>query len=825
MGTTETAYNRLMKALLQSTTEEDVKHHFSNFLKLKYNTKDRHDLYTKEILFEFKYDKNFQNVTQRAKILAQALYYIREIKFWESDKIIPKNIGLIDKNEALLTPTILWQEFYDSVTYDWTLSPSTLDIQLVTDLSRSEELVNVHIYKLTSFADFQIFHDSLQEIFTPQLQIDFETGGDKKIITEENFEIVYEYWKEEIFEFYAGKTKLSKLFLTDIQKGKTTFNDATWELFFNFWDGRSELQKVLPQKYMYFWSVYAKVKNPLTIRNIIAKIDRLTTEKERRFEGEFYTPVRFADMGRQYLADVLWENWYNEYKIWDMACGTGNLEYNIPAEAFSNLYLSTLHSEEVDYLARIFPWATTFQYDYLNDDVDFVFAPENQNSLLQNTWKLPQKLRDDLANPKNKWVVLINPPFATSQEVGVNSKSKASVSDTKVREYMHQENLWEVSRELFSQFIYRIQKEIPKVTLGMFSTIKYVVANNDSKLRDNIFTVEFKKWFIFSSENFIGTKWKFPVGFMVWDFWNREKHLEDQNIEIQVLNNQAQKVGNKILKTESKEKFLSNWFEREKNIKIFPSFKSAITISEWNTDTRDKISDDFIGSLDFAWNDVQNINRVWLYSWPFSTAWATSITSVNFEQALVIHAVRKITTRTWFNDRDQFMQPNRELPEEFVLDCIVWSLFANSNQTSSMKDVAYKGNIYQIINHFFPFTKETLASWECSNPDLFLSLSDRFVANYLRDKNFSPESQKLWNMAKKYYQIFFEKYVFLNTPKWKIASWDAGWYQIRNALAEANLGVEEFVELKSAHKELGDKIRPLIYEYGFLPEEKVIEEV
>jgi len=177
--------------------------------------------------------------------------------------------------------------------------------------------------------------------------------------------------------------------------------------------------------------VYAKVKNPLTVRNIIAKIDRLTTEKERRFEGEFYTPVRFADMGREYLAEVLGENWYREYKIWDMACGTGNLEYNIPADAYNNLYLSTLHPEEVDYLSRIFPGATTFQYDYLNDDIDLLFAPDNQTEFLRESWKLPQKLRDDLANPSNKWIVLINPPFATSTDYGFNSKTNVSITKTR----------------------------------------------------------------------------------------------------------------------------------------------------------------------------------------------------------------------------------------------------------------------------------------------------------------------------------------------------------------------------------------------------------
>lgn len=71
----------------------------------------------------------------------------------------------------------------------------------------------------------------------------------------------------------------------------------------------------------------------------------------------------------------------------------------------------------------MFPYATCFQYDYLNDDVDLLFRVENQEQLpLEKggrgdfAWKLPQKLRDDLANPENKWVILINPPFATSQE-------------------------------------------------------------------------------------------------------------------------------------------------------------------------------------------------------------------------------------------------------------------------------------------------------------------------------------------------------------------------------------------------------------------------
>lgn len=56
-----------------------------------------------------------------------------------------------------------------------------------------------------------------------------------------------------------------------------------------------------------------------------------------------------------------------------MAAGAGNLEYHLPAEAYKYLYMSTLHGGEVDHLKKVFPAATCFQYDYLNDDIDFLF--------------------------------------------------------------------------------------------------------------------------------------------------------------------------------------------------------------------------------------------------------------------------------------------------------------------------------------------------------------------------------------------------------------------------------------------------------------------
>lgn len=47
-----------------------------------------------------------------------------------------------------------------------------------------------------------------------------------------------------------------------------------------------------------------------------------------------------------------------------------------------------------------------------------------------------------------------------------------------------------------------------------------------------------------------------------------------------------------------------------------------------------------------------------------------------------------------------------------------------------------------------------------------------------------------------------------------------GWYQVRNALKSRNESGDyqpmSFTDFENAYKELGDKLRPQVYEYGFL---------
>ena len=815
----EKEYYHFKNALLKARTEEDVKNAYANHFNIQYDTSERHDLYTSQVLFEFKYDKNMLNLKVRATVLAQNLYYVNRLKYGVTKKAIPAFLCLADVNKAIITETIKWKKFYsDAENYDWDLAPNIPDKRLVDKLIDDEAFLNLHVFNIDSEQDYAAFNEKLSTYLNPQQKFDFL---DKKIITEENFENVFEYWNGIFGPSVQNGFKTSKYFVCDIQQGKTYLIKEQGKVFFDFGGGEGRTKKILLKDYQFFWELYEKVTSSDIIRGILSKTDRLTNNEMRRFHGEFFTPIRFARKALEYIERTVGKEWWKtaEYRIWDMAAGTGNLEWYLPADACQYLYLSTLYEGDIEHCEKLFPDSTVFQYDYLNDDVANVFA--NGSIDYGFTWKLPEKLRKDLSNPKIKWIILINPPFATSQTAGASGLSKQDVSNTAIRKVMHQQNLGEASRELFAQFIFRIKKEFENknACFGLFSKIKYLNSNNDQKFRDNVFDFQYKRGFIFSSLTFSGTKGNFPVGFLIWDLNSRLK-IEKQDIEVDIFNENVDKIGHKIVSSENRETFLSKWIKRPVANQKFPPVGSAITLKTDNKDKRDRVAANFLASFMCKGNDFQNQNYTALLSAPYVSAGALSVTSENFEKSMVVHAVRRIPKATWINDRDQFLKPQKDLSQEFINDCTVWTLFSSSNQTAAMKDVEYEGIIYQINNHFFPVSIAELKTWEITDSDFTVSLSssqDRFIARWLTAQELSLEAVDLINAGKDLYKFYFKNLNLLRTSLCKIQTWDAGFWQIKKVLQDQNLGRDLFKILKDKHEILRDKLLPQIYKYGFIP--------
>ena len=836
-------YINFHRELRRASVEEDVKAAYRKFFSLPQDSSKHQDLYTPQILFEFKFDRNLTNNHVKAEVFAQILYYVHRLKFEANTKPIPPFLCLADVNEMILTETIHWERFYNSIEYDWDAAPSSPDTTLIRDLEATEELKHFHVFPLFELEELKTIDNTFQRIYGNSIDKSLIV---KKDITERNFEDIYRSWENKFGEDVRNGFKPSRYFICDIQEGKSYIRHDTGQVYFDIEEGVSMNKKLDIKQYLAFWELYNKTKstNVDVIRGILSKADRLSEETKRRREGEFYTPVHLAQKAIDYLDVVIggetkkidWGS--GKYRLWDMACGTGNLEYHLPSKAYRYCYMSTLHQEDVIYCKRMFQDATVFQYDYLNDDIDRLIG---QDTTLG--WKMPQELVDDLANPEIQWVIFINPPFGTAQNKKDAADSKKDISMTKLQKHMTKDNLGESSRELFSQFLYRIHFEFQNKNawLGLFSKIKYINSNNDQKLRDSIFRYKFEKGFIFDARVFDGVSGEYPIGFLVWNLNSWVQGFNHQRITVEVCNRKGETESTKSLTVIDRKLLLNKWVERPAATITFPPFSSALNMNSDKTDLRDRISKGFICSLCAKGNDMQNQKYVSLFSGPYGSAGAFSVTKKNFLKSMIIHAVRKIAKKDWSNDRDAFCIPyiqyfhdevivqigyeegvTPEFPMDFARDCVVWSLFANSNHTVALKDVEYKGKTYQIHNNLFPFTISQVKKWGIQDPDIAMTITaeneDRFAAKWLTEnyEQLSQAAKDVVMAAKKVYKTYFLNLNALRTTRYKIATWEAGRYQIIHSLENAEIGSAEIEALEKANNKLGEKIRARIHVLGFL---------
>ena len=399
----------LFKTLSDAQTEEELKNLFAKFFRLKLSTKNYIDLYTPQILFEFKYDAPLKNIQTLAACVAQTLYYIRRLKFGSEIRTPSRNICVVSKNFAALFPTDNFSAFIRNKTFDWDLAPSSPCKKLVAALAEAEVIQSAHVFDFADAEDENNFVALINRNLTAQLSL----FSEKKEINEFNFYPIFQLWQKIFGAAVDNGRKSSEYFITDIEEGKSQL--LTGSVLFRL-SGGERVEKFLDTKeYRHFWSVYDKISNPREVISIRQKMDRMSEIDLRRRTGEFFTPINFAEKAVDYLARTVGEKWYRngKFRIWDMAAGTGNLEFALPAEALKYCYISTLLQDDADYCRKIFPDATVFQYDYLNDDVNF-FGNEATLEGLGIKRKMPARLVEDLKNPELRWIIFINPPYATA---------------------------------------------------------------------------------------------------------------------------------------------------------------------------------------------------------------------------------------------------------------------------------------------------------------------------------------------------------------------------------------------------------------------------
>lgn len=97
-----------------------------------------------------------------------------------------------------------------------------------------------------------------------------------------------------------------------------------------------------------------------------------------------------------------------------------------------------------------------------------------------------------------------------------------------------------------------------------------------------------------------------------------------------------------------------------------------------------------------------------------------------------------------------------------------------------------------------------------------------FMVQYLPDKTLSSETQAVLNAGRALWKTYFSQTdVHSVRDEFKLNRPDVAWYQIRNALRKRNESGDtitvSFAPFEAAYSALSDKLRPQVFELGFLP--------
>lgn len=796
----------LYEQLQSVSSEEDVKQVYIKALWLKWYKLNLIDIQTDEIWFEAK--DTWKHSTY--EMFTQLLHYVQDAL--NRGEKLPPFLSVIDTKKAAIMKTADVLPFLEKKTIKWGKSASQYT---------QEALDEVSAFIGTHFVSFRM--DTHAEEFIETIKNAIKHGDIIRTqITPDNLKQVFDKWIEKIGKEigWVREEDYALLFFADIMHDGTnsTHMDLPAELLYKNGNPVFSLSGKIyelgnKEWYRQFWQIYHKPPKAEYRDYLLERRDSLIPVDERSFKWAYYTPLHVVDKAYDTLTATLGDNWQREYIVWDMCCGVGNLE--IKHGNHRNIYMSTLDQADIDVMkaTKTCVAATRFQYDYLNDDIT-----DDGRIDYTLTEKVPAGLRKAIADGK-KILVLINPPYAEAMNAdnttdNEGAENKKWVQKTKVASNM--DTSWYAKRELFIQFLVRIQKELPNATLAMFSTLKYVNAPNFEEFRKT-WDSDYLGGFIVHSRAFDGLKGNFPIGFLMWQTSHGDGTLSQiGEISTEILDKDAKPIGEKTFYNLPNSLFLSEWITRPRsNTEDALPLKNAITPTTSIKDVRGtKWADGAIGSLMCKGNDLQN-SGTWtaLFSSWYCSAGAIFTTPENLWQAAIVFSVRRLIKPTWINDRDQFLQPTEPLSDEFKNDCLIWMLFNWSNLTASADDLEWSGRKWSIVNHFIPFTEA-----EVGSPERFES---DFMVQYLTDKILSPEAIAVMEEGKKLWQAYFSQ-VDTHTirDEYKLNRADVGWYQVRKALQRRNESGDgvpvSFTAFEDAYRVLSDKLRPMVYELGFL---------
>ena len=236
---------------------------------------------------------------------------------------------------------------------------------------------------------------------------------------------------------------------------------------------------------------------------------------------------------------------------------------------------------------------------------------------------------------------------------------------------------------------------------------------------------------------------------------------------------------------------------------------------------------DSLGYVQNKSNNVyENSTGVSYLSAPYSNAHGFIVSKENFVKSCVLFTVRKIIKKTWINEKDEYLTPDESHVDykSFAQDSIILSLFNSGSNQSSLRQVEYKAQLWDIKNEFFWMSVNQMKELAENNgyDELYndaRTASDRHVYKLLFGEEriydkLSDDARAVLDKATELVERSMEVRQVMANDENHLDSWDAGYAQLK--LVWKEYFQEDFTEFRRLYKVMEDRMRPLVYELGFL---------
>jgi len=753
------------------------------------------------LLCEFKDDLDLTLRVNQVKVLSQAVYYIK--KFEIAGKVLPSVIFVGDRDECFAVHTNDVFK-YLSMELDWNIAPSNAHTNLVlVNEMLSDNNLNPFVFNVN---DVDQCIDKIKQL----------TDGVKRLIpiTPHNITEVFKHFEEKVIGKHKLTTnQLSNLFVQIlINPSDNFYHPKKKNILYTKSHGDIALKST--QAFISFFSHFASEYSPKQKEHLTAVVDRLIQDVTRRKQGEFFTPTIWVDKAHEYIASVFGEDWKEKYVVWDPAWGTGNLTRDYK---FKELYVSTLVYADIETAKQMGynPEAVKFQYDFLNDPYEY----------------LPVGLRKAIESGR-QIIVLMNPPYAASTNFGESDKKGAS--QTLVNKQMIKDGFGKSAQNLYAQFlyyVYKLKQKNKNISVGIFSPSLFLTGLSFEMFRKKFLNeFEFTKGFLFEASNFDDVSRDWGINFIIF-----KEGFQNQNFILDVIENneknfQLEIVGSKLLYNSDGKKSAAEWVREEiKKIKtnsLLPQFQNATQFR-----TSGKLSGPYIeNSLGYFYNNSNNVDKnsqnVAMWSAGFYAGHGVSVVDDNFYKCVSLFTARKTINKDWKNSKDEYLEPNDNLEEieKFKIDSTVYSLFHIHSYQSSLRQKEFKNQLWDIKNQFFWMSKEEMMN--LANQNNYTEMyndartdSDRYVHNLLFGEQriydqLSTEAKDVLDTATELVRLSIGMRRNFADDTNHLNSWDAGYAQLK--LLWKEYFPEQFKEFRNKYKVLEEKMRPMVYELGFL---------